>query len=102
MLQNHFDQCDNKTTLQKSVKKYSVCYTTEKVSVIFATLPTGTREIQSNLYKTTSLGTIQKWLSWTDGCLIKHLSKVTTNQIWSFLAGYYHCEYFINNGDLLE
>ena len=102
MLQNHFDQCDNKTALQKSVKKCSVCYTTEKVSVIFATLPTGTREIQSNLYKTTSLGTIQKWFSWTDGCLIKHLSKVTTNQIWSFLADYYHCEYFVNNGDLLE
>ena len=33
----------------------------------------------SNLYKTTTLGTIQKWSSWTGGCLIKHLYKTTTN-----------------------
>ena len=33
----------------------------------------------SNLYKTTTLGTIQKWSSWTCGCLIKHLYKTTTN-----------------------
>ena len=28
--------------------------------------------IQSNLYKTTTLGTTQNCLSWAGGCLIKH------------------------------
>ena len=45
-------------------------------------------DIQSNLYKSTTLGTTQKWLSWTGGCLIKHLYKMTSNKIWSFLAGF--------------
>ena len=44
--------------------------------------------IQSNLYKTTTLGTTQKWLFWTGGCLIKHLYKMTANQIWLLLAGF--------------
>ena len=33
---------------------------------------------QSNLYKTTALGTTKKWLDWAGGCLIKHLYKITT------------------------
>ena len=45
--------------------------------------------IQPNLYKMTALGTTQKWLSWAGGCLIKHLYKTTTNQMSSFLAGFY-------------
>ena len=45
--------------------------------------------IQPNLYKMTALRTTQKWLSWAGGCLIKHLYKTTTNQMWSFLAGFY-------------
>ena len=44
--------------------------------------------IQSNLYKTTTLGTSQKWSFWTGGRLIKHLYKTTTNQIWSLLASF--------------
>ena len=43
--------------------------------------------IQSNLYKTTTLGITQKWSSWAGGIPIKHLYKMTTNQVWSFLAG---------------
>ena len=31
------------------------------------------KKLQSNLYKTTTLWTTQKWLSWTGGRLIKHL-----------------------------
>ena len=46
--------------------------------------PFATDIIQSNLYKTATLGTIQKWSSWTGGRLIKHLSKRTRNQIWPF------------------
>ena len=38
--------------------------------------------------KTATLGTTQKCLSWTGGCLIKHLYKATTNKIWSFLSGF--------------
>ena len=38
-------------------------------------------KIQSNLYKTTTLGTTKKWTSWTGGHLMKHLYKKTTNQI---------------------
>ena len=44
--------------------------------------------IQSNLYKTTTLGTAQKWSSWKGGRLIKNLYQATTNQIWSFLPGF--------------
>ena len=44
--------------------------------------------IQSNLYKTTTIGTTQKGSSWTGDRLIKHLYKTTTNQMWSFLAGF--------------
>ena len=44
--------------------------------------------LQSNLYKMTNIATTQKQPSWTGGCLIKHLYKTTTNQIWSFLAGF--------------
>ena len=43
---------------------------------------------QSNLYKTTTFETTQKWPSWKGGCLIENLYQVTTNQIWSFLAGF--------------
>ena len=45
-------------------------------------------EIQSNLYKMTTLGTPQKWSSWTSGRLVKHLCKITSNKIWSFLTGF--------------
>ena len=48
----------------------------------------------------TTLETTQKWLTWTGGCLVKHLHKTTTNQIWSFLVGFQfhsHCECSINN-----
>ena len=38
-------------------------------------------QLQSNLYKTTTLGTTQKCSSWVGGRLIKHLYKATTNQI---------------------
>ena len=44
--------------------------------------------VQSNLYKTTTLGTTQKWLSWAGGHLIKHLDKTATKHMWSFLAGF--------------
>ena len=44
--------------------------------------------LQSNLYKTTTLGTTQKWSSWAGGRLIKHLHKTTTKQMWSLLAGF--------------
>ena len=44
--------------------------------------------LQSNLYKKTTLGTTQKWSFWKGGHLIKNLHQVTTNQIWSFLAGF--------------
>ena len=42
--------------------------------------------IQSHLYKMITLGTTQKWSSWTGGRLIKHLYKMTTNQIRSFFG----------------
>ena len=42
--------------------------------------------IQSNLYKTTTLGTTQEWSLWAGGRLAKHLYKMTTNQMRSFLA----------------
>ena len=44
--------------------------------------------ILSNLYKMATLGTTRKWLSWKGGHLIKNLYQVTTNQIWSFVAGF--------------
>ena len=62
-------------------------------------------EIQSNLYKTTTFGTTQKWPSWKGGRLIKNLYQATTNQIWSFLAGFsffFSGECFERNKGLLE
>ena len=44
--------------------------------------------VQSDLHKTTTHWTPQKWLSWAGGRLLKHLYKTTTNQMWSFLAGF--------------
>ena len=44
--------------------------------------------VRSNLYKTTTPGTTQKWSSWTGGRLIKHLYKTTINQISLFLVGF--------------
>ena len=38
--------------------------------------------------KTTTLRTTQKWLPWTGGRLIKHIYKMTTNQMRSFQAGF--------------
>ena len=38
-------------------------------------------ELQSNLYKTITLGTTQKWSSWAGGCFIKHLHKTTANVV---------------------
>ena len=43
---------------------------------------TAASALQSNLYKTTTRGTTQKWLSWAGGRLIKHLYKTNVNQIW--------------------
>ena len=37
--------------------------------------------LQSNLYKTTILGTTQKWSPWTGGRLIKHHYKMTINLV---------------------
>ena len=37
-----------------------------------------------------------KWSAWADSCLIKHLYKTTTNQMWSFLAGFV----FFSNGNI--
>ena len=42
----------------------------------------------SKLYKTTTIGTTQKWSSWAGGCLIKHLYKTATKQIQPSLAGF--------------
>ena len=39
--------------------------------------------LQSNLYKTNTLGTTQKWPSRTDGSLLKHLHKTTIKKMWS-------------------
>ena len=39
--------------------------------------------LQSNLYKTTTLGTTQKWLSWKGGHLIKNLCQATTKFVHS-------------------
>ena len=44
--------------------------------------------VQSDLYKMTTLGTTQKWSSWAGGCLMKQLYKMTTNQVWLFLAAF--------------
>ena len=64
---------------EKSVEKITVYHNIlEKVEI----------HLLSNLYKTTTFGTTQKESSWTGGCLIKHLYKTTTNQIWSFLEGF--------------
>ena len=40
--------------------------------------------LSSNLYKTITLGTVQKWLSWTGGNLTKHLLKMTTSQMYFY------------------
>ena len=37
-----------------------------------------------NLYKTITLGTMQKWLSWTGTNLTKHLLKMTTSQMYFY------------------
>ena len=44
--------------------------------------------IQSNLYKTTTLETTQKWSYRAGGCLTKHRYKTVTMQMWWFLAGF--------------
>ena len=49
---------------------------------------TAKNEIQTNLYKTNTFGTTQKWPSWKGCHLIKNLYQATTNQIWSFLVGF--------------
>ena len=61
--------------------------------------------IQSNLYKMTTLGTRQKWSSWTGGRLIKHLHKwpqTKSGRSWQFVSFYSHCEWSIDNKGLLE
>ena len=61
--------------------------------------------VHSNLNKTTTVGTSQKWSLWTGGRLIKHLYKTTRNltcRFWQAFSVYFHCECFINNKDLLE
>ena len=49
-----------------------------------------------------TLGTTQKWLSWTGGCLIKHIKQpqVKSGCSWQVFSFYSHCECFINNQDL--
>ena len=42
--------------------------------------------MQSNLYKATTLGTTQIWLSYACGRLIKQLYETITDQMWLFLA----------------
>ena len=54
----------------------------------FKKIQSNDKTLQSNLYKRTTVGTTQKWLSWAGGCLIKHLYKMATNHMWSFLAGF--------------
>ena len=46
------------------------------------------KQIQSNLYKATTLGTTQNWSSWTGLHLIKHLYKMIAKKIWWFLASF--------------
>ena len=48
--------------------------------IIYHTVPEiwHVMDVQSNLYKTTTLGTTQKWLSWSGG-LIRHLHKKDHN-----------------------
>ena len=56
--------------------------------------------LQSNLYKMTTLGTTEKLLFWKCGCLIRNLYQVTSNKIWLFLAGFSffsNSECFIRN-----
>ena len=52
----------------------------------------------------TTLGTIQKWSSWTGGCLIKCLKPPQTKSghSWQDFSFYSHCECFIDNKDLPE
>ena len=59
-------------------------------------------ELQSNLYKTITLATTQKWLSWTGDCLIKHLLQTKSGHSWQGFSFYLYGECFINNKDLLE
>ena len=59
--------------------------------------------LQSNLYKTTTLETIQKWLFWTSGCLKNTFIKrpqTKSGCSWQIFRFYSHCECFINNKDL--
>ena len=44
--------------------------------------------VQPNLYKTSTLGNTQKWLSWAGLHLIKHLHKTATKQMCLSLAGF--------------
>ena len=53
--------------------------------------------LQSNLYKTTTLGTTQKWPSLSGGRVIKKTYKTTTKQVWWFLADFY---LFLSNGNI--
>ena len=60
------------------------------------------KNMLSNLYKTTTLGTTQKWLSWADDHLMKHLYKTQTKSgcSWQVFSFYSRCKYFINSKDL--
>ena len=44
--------------------------------------------VQSNMYKTTTLGNTQKWSSWAGGHLKKHLYKMATKHMYLFFAGF--------------
>ena len=68
--------------------------------------------VQSNLYNPTTLGTTQKWLSWTGGHHIKHLYKRTPNQeqksnwLWhkysklNYLVVPFRMVYLVNQGSI--
>ena len=57
----------------------------EKYAIYILLVITVSLVLQSNMYKTTTIGTTQKWWPWTGGRLINS-----------------HCECFANNKDLLE
>ena len=58
--------------------------------------------LQSNLYKTLTLGTTQKWSPWAGSSLVKHLYKTTTKQCghsWQVFR-FFSCSNICLNKDL--
>ena len=54
----------------------------------FQNLAVTGKKLQSDLHKTITSRTTQKRSFWRGGRLIKHLYNTTTNQIWTFFAGF--------------